>query len=620
MTEQTLQFKAEIRQLLDILVHSLYTEREIFLRELVSNASDALNRFQFEQITQPAVRDANAELAITLVCDPDHRTLTIRDSGIGMTEEELIKSLGTIAHSGARAFLEAAREKGQNPTEIIGQFGVGFYSVFMVAEEVRVNSLSARPDAQPASWVATGGDEYRIEPSTKAVRGTEIIVKLKEEAKEFSEFYRVRQIIKTHSDFVAFPIYVEEAGKPAEENKPVNQQTALWRKPAKEVSEEDYKNFYQQFTFDFQEPLLHIHYSADAPVQVYSLLFVPSKADPGLFSARREDGLKLYNRKVLIKDNTRDLLPEYLRFVRGVVDTEDLPLNVSRESVQANAVIHKLKQALTRKVLRELEDLAKNDTAKYEAFWNEFGVLIKEGLATAPEDLSRLQGLARFHTTIHPSEWVSLASYKERAKAEQPAIYYILGDDQHSTVRSPHLDYFRKHGYEVLLLTDPVDAFLLSNLKEFDGLPLKNVAASDTELPAANEASEPEAEKLSDDALARLVAKFKAQLGARVSNVRTTDRLSNSPARLVDAEGSPSQDLQRIYRYMERGYQAPAKVLELNPSHSLVKQLANLTEPNQLLDICVEQIYDSALLIEGLHPDPANMIERIQQIMTAATQ
>ncbi len=618
--EEKVQFKAEIRQLLDILIHSLYTEREIFLRELVSNASDAINQLRFEQLTNQNIHDKDAELAITLTVDADAKTLTIKDSGIGMTAEQLQENLGTIARSGARAFLDAAAERGEDASDIIGRFGVGFYSVFMVADEVRVTSRSYQPDAEAATWVSDGGDEYTILSADQQERGTTIQIQLKDDATEFAEFFKIRQIIKQHSDYVEFPIYVEKANPDEEESErtPVNQQTALWRKSPREVEVEEYKSFYQQLTFDFQEPQHTIHYVADAPVQLYSLLFIPTSAEPGMMSIRREDGLKLYNRKVLIQEYTKDLLPEYFRFVRGVVDSEDLPLNVSRESVQNSPIIGKLKSTITKKILRELKSLAK-DSEKYTAFWESLGIFLKEGVATDPEQVEKLLPLLRFKSTTETETWTSLPDYVSRMPEGQDAIYYILGDDAQSIQRSPHLDYFRKNGYEVLLFSDPVDPFMMQNASEFDGKAFKNVAAADTELPEANANASDEAqeEALEDASMAEVIVRFKTQLADKVEDVRTTARLSDSPARLVDPEGAMNQEMQRMYRMMERDFEAPKKILELNPSHAIVKKIAALPNSAAMLSLMIEQVYDNALLIEGLHPDPASMIARIQQLMQA---
>src|SRR5512139_3076318 len=402
MSAQAYEFKAEIQQLLNILVHSLYTERDIFLRELISNASDALSRVQFEMLTNREVLDPDAELKITIECDQDQRTLTIRDTGIGMTRDEIVENLGTIAHSGAAEFLKRLQAE-KKPADVIGQFGVGFYSVYMVADEVTVTSRSYRPDSQAVRWTSKGDNTYTLEDAEKSDRGTAIVVQLKEDAAEYAQDWKIEQIVKKHSDFVSFPIYSKD--------RVVNEQTALWRQSPREVTDEQYDNFYKQMTLDFEAPLRHIHFVADVPVDVHAVLYVPGKRERGMFSLRKEDGLKLYSRKVLIQEYFKDLLPSYFRFVQGVVDSEDLPLNVSREAIQTNRAMAKLKSTLTHKLTSGLEDLGQKDPAKYAQFWREFGPYIKEGVATDAAQQADLAKLLRFKTSHAGDDWVSLAAY-----------------------------------------------------------------------------------------------------------------------------------------------------------------------------------------------------------------
>ena len=623
MTEQTqtppvesktpINFKAETRQILEILIHSLYTEREIFLREMISNASDALTRIDFEILTNRDVLDPDAELAIRIIPNSEEKTLTIEDSGIGMTEEELITNLGTIAQSGARDFLKAAREGGQNVSDLIGQFGVGFYSAFMVAEWIRVTSRSYQKDAQAAAWFSTGEDTFTIEPAEREGRGTSVTIKLKDDASEFLEEYRLRDIVRKHSDFIPFPIYIGDQKEQA------NRQTALWRQSPREVEQKDYDEFYKQLTLDFEAPLVHTHLSVDAPVQMYAILYVPSNPERGMFSLRKEEGLKLYARKVLIQEYNKDLLPEYLGFIQGVVDSEDLPLNVSRESVQSTRVMSQLKKLITSKAIDMLESLAKDDQEKYEGFWTGYARYIKQGVAIEQSEPEALYPLLRFRTTSQPDKWTSLDEYVERMKEGQEQIYYIMGDDEHSVLYSPHLDVVRHHGYEVLLLTDPVDAFMLVRLKEYKDHALSNVATANLSLPEG-EGSEAEVDTapLSEEQNAALLERFKAQLGEKVTEVRMTDRLFDSPARLVDPEGSLNQEMQRVYRLLNRDFEVPKKVLELNPRHPILKRLNALAQDDPRNALVIDMLYEDALLIEGLHPDPASMISRIQELIEAA--
>ncbi len=608
---QSFHFKAETKQLLNILIHSLYKDREVFLRELLSNASDALNRLRFEMVTNQDVLDPAAELAIHIKVDKDARMLTIQDTGIGMTQEEIIENLGTIAQSGARKFLEATKEKSADLTQVIGQFGVGFYSVFMVAEWVRVTSRSYRTDAQAVSWYATGEENYQVSPAEGMnERGTKVEIKLKEDAAEFADEYRLKNIIHKHSEYIGFPIYV------GEEKQPVNKQTSIWRMSKQSVTEEQYKDFYKQLTLDFEDPLLHTHIVTDAPVQLYALLYVPGKGERGIFSLRREDGLKLYSRNILIDEYNKDLLPEHLRFVQGVVDSEDLPLNVSRETVQATGLMARLKKVITGQVMKELENLAKKDAEKYETFWKEFGAYLKQGVATNPAEGESIHPLLRFKTNLHPETWSSLEDYVGRMKPEQKEIYFIVGDDPKSVLRSPHLDYFQGQGTEVLLLTEPMDSFMLMGLHKYKEYELKNVAQA--EIPEQSQEESEKQEQIAEAEFSTLIERFKQVLGERVTDVRASSRLSQSVARLVDADGALNPELQRVYKYLGKDYEVPKKILELNPSHSILKKLLATDPDSELQTLVIEQIYDSALLVEGLHPDPSSMAPRVQQIIEAA--
>lgn len=615
---ETFTFQAEIQQLLNILVHSLYTEREIFLRELISNASDALNRVQFEMVSGHDVIDPEVELAITLSADKEAGTLTVSDTGIGMNHDELIENLGTIAQSGAASFLKRLKEQdapNAPATDLIGQFGVGFYSVFMVADKVAVTSRSFRPDDQAWTWTSDGSTTYTIESGERTGRGTTVTIFLKEDAKEFLEDYQLRQIVKKHSDFIAFPITIGD--------QVANQRTAIWRKAARDVSGEDYKNFYQQLTRDFEEPLLHLHIASDAPVQFYSVLFVPARADRGLFTLRTEDGLKLYARKVLIQEYNKDFLPNYLRFVSGVVDSEDLPLNIARESIQTTRAIKRIGQSIKGKLLGELERVAKEDPEKYQKFWQEFGVFLKEGIATDAEEGGRLSKLLRFHSTVSDlkTPTVTLDDYVGRMKPDQKAIYYLLADDLVSVAHSPHLDPFRARDLEVLYLTEAVDSFMLMNLREYEGKPLQNVDDASLDLPEIE--SEPPAERLEDDSFGAVRQRFVDVLGERVIEVRESKVLNDSPVRLAKPEGQLDRHVQRVYRMLEKDFEIPRRILELNRRHPLIHNLSAwiADDPERpVINQVIEQLFESALLMDGLHPNPADMVARIEALMEAATR
>ncbi|NPV86086.1 MAG: molecular chaperone HtpG [Anaerolineae bacterium] len=613
-TTQSVTFKAETRQLLNILIHSLYANREVFLRELISNASDALTRIRFEQLTNQQILDPEAELAIWIEADNEKKQLIIRDSGIGMTSEELAENLGTIAHSGARAFLEASMKgNAQLSADIIGQFGVGFYSAFMVAEWIRVRSRSYRPDAKGASWFSSGDDTYTIVEDDKADRGTEITIQLKEDAHEFADEYRLSSIIKKHSNYIPFPIYL---GK---EKKVANQQTALWRQPPQKIEEKEYHEFYKQFTLDIEPPIAYTHLSVDAPVQLYAVLYIPASAERSLFSLRREDGLELFARKILIQEYCKDLLPEFLRFVQGVVDSEDLPLNVSRETIHSTKIMAQLKRLITSKVIDLLKNISQEKPEDYKKFWKNFRQYIKEGVATSDEYHDSLLPLLRFKTLFNPEELITLDSYVSEMKPDQKKIYYILGEDERSLQKSPHLEVFKHFGYDVLLLTDPLDPFMLLRLQSYKEFPLANAASEELKLPAEEQTPGEEASTLQENAIEQIINRFKTVLGERVTDIRVSDRLIESPARLIDSGGaSTSIEMQRLYRMLGREVEIPKKALEINPKHAIIKKLSTLPADHPLGQQIIEQIYENALLVEGLHPDPTGMIARIQNIIEAA--
>ncbi len=608
---ESFSFKAETRQLLNILIHSLYKDREVFLRELLSNASDALNRVRFEMLTDHQILDPGVDLCVHITADKEKGLLTIQDTGIGMTRDEIIENLGTIAQSGARKFMEATKDTKLDFSQVIGQFGVGFYSVFMAAEWVRVTSRSYKPRARAVSWLAAGQDNFEVGAAEMQERGTKVEIKLKEDAAEFAEDYRLKEIIHKHSDYIGFPIYLGD-GK-----EPVNKQASLWRTPKQSVTEEQYKDFYRQVTLDFDEPLTHIHMITDVPVQLYALLYIPRKAERGPLALRREDGLKLYSRNILIDEYNKDLLPEYLRFVQGVVDSEDLPLNVSRETIQSTGLMAGLKKVLANQVIKDLENLAGKETEKYLEFWQEFGGYLKQGVAMALEDADLLNGLLRFKTNMQPESWSSLEDYAGRMKPGQKELYYIVGEDAKSVLRSPHLEYFQAQETEVLLLTEPMDPFMLMGLHKYKDFDLKN--AAQVELPEQPKEAE-QAQKIPEQDFKMLVERFKQVLGERVTDVRASNRLSQSVARLVDPQGVLTPELQRVYRYLGKEVEIPKKILELNPSHAILKNLLKLEASSELQNLVIEQIYDSALLVEGLHPDPSSMVPRLQQIMAAALE
>jgi molecular chaperone HtpG len=617
---ERLEFKAEIQQLLNILVHSLYTDREIFVRELLSNATDALHRVQFEMLTNRDVLDPDAELGIHVVVDEEAKTITISDNGIGMTHDEIIENLGTIAQSGAAAFIQQLQEmdEQERPSlEMIGQFGVGFYSAFMVAQEVRVVSRSYLPNAEACEWVSDGSASFRVGPADKLDRGTQVTVQLRDDAHEFAAAWRLEQIVKKHSDFVPFPIHISD--------RVVNRQKPLWRQSPRETSQEEYEEFYKHLSLDFEGPLLSSHLVTDVPVDIRSILYIPSRRDRGPLNLRTDHGLRLYAKGVMIQEYNKDLLPNYLRFVEGVIESEDLPLNVSRETVQRNPAARRIQKALVGKLVKELETLAEDRPEEYERFWGEFGLFLKEGVATDMAVRDDLLPLLRFHSSRTAQEGHALTSlddYAEHMPEDQPAIYYLLGEDLESISRSPHLDYFRAHELEVIYLVDPIDSFLVMVLTEYKDKPLRNVDDASLDLPQAEEDIRAEGEIIAEDEFNQLVEHIASVLGDKVTEVRESRMLRDSPCRLVSPDDAARRDMQRVYRLLNQEFQVPPQILEINRAHPLIRNLSSLiaqSSDDPVLDLAIEQLYENQLLLEGLHPNPAAMISRIQTLMETAT-
>jgi molecular chaperone HtpG len=610
-TAKTIPFKAETQQLLNILIHSLYKDKEVFIRELISNAADALTRVNFEMQTNRDLVDPDTELAVWITADKEKKTLTIRDTGIGMNQQDMIDNLGTIAHSGVRTFLEAVQVNGTKVDDLIGQFGVGFYSAFMVAEEITVISRSYRPKDTAIQWTSKGADTFSIQPADKADRGTTIILQLNDDASDYTQELNLRSAITKHSDYIPFPIYLGEEANQA------NRGTSPWRQQPRETEKTEYLDFYKQFTLDSEEPLSHTHIAVDAPVQMYALLYIPSTAERNIFSLRQQDGLKLYARKVLIQEYCQDLLPGYFRFIQGVVDSEDLPLNVSRESIQSTRIMAQLKKIITAKVIEMLVKLAKDKPEVYVEFWQTFRGHIKEGVATDQASATSLLPLLRFYTLKEREKWSSLDDYIGTMKEEQKKIFYILGEDERSIIHSPHLEIFHKKDIDVLLLTDTVDPFMLLNLDQYENYEFTNVTTEDLKEFDLDQTKESDENEIAPDTK-RLLGLIKAQLGDKVSDVRVTDRLVESPVRLVDEDGAIKPEMQRVYTMLNREYETPKRVLEVNPNHTILEKIQSLNENHPLIPTIIDQIYDDALLIEGLHPEPANMITRVQKIIEAA--
>ena len=608
-------FQAEMQQLLQILIHSLYSEREIFLRELISNAADALNRLKFRTLTDANVQDKDAELEITLEIDPSGKALTVSDTGIGMTRQEVIENLGTIARSGTLEYVKqlSAAEPGRR-MDLIGQFGVGFYSVFMVARRVVVDSLPADPGAEPVRWISEGQGQYSVSPGERKRRGTSIRVELKEEAEEFVNASRVEGIVQRYSNFIPHPIRLD--------GRRLNVQEAIWTLPKSEIEPAQYAEFYKFLTHGTEEPLQTIHLSIDAPVQYRALLYVPPRLTNEVLYSPQPVGVELYANKVLIQRGSQELLPQYLRFLRGVVDTEDLPLNVSRDTVQNNPLLARLRQSLAGRVLRELGNLAQSDADTYRKFWLQYGKVLKEGLSGDSANRERLLELARFNSSNCGSteELTTLKDYVSRMQEGQKNIYYFSGPSREAIEQNPHLEYFRKKGLEVLYLYDQVDDFVMTGLSEYEG---KRFSSIDTaELEALNEEDTAPAagEALGGEVLDGLLSFIKQTLGDQVSDVKTSKRLVDSPAVLVSTDGIPG-NLQKMMKLLNSDFQSTPKVLEVNPAHALIRDMANLRAEDPLhpaLKELAEQLFDNCLLVEGLIEHPERMVARIQSLMGRA--
>lgn len=623
------EFKAEVSAVLSLVTNSLYTNREIFLRELISNAADALDKARFQGLTDRELEGKELASKITITSDKQNNKLVIEDNGIGMTEEEATRNLGTIAHSGTLQFLKHVQEEqaeGKRPDlNLIGQFGVGFYSAFMVADRIDVYTRSAHPGNKPVRWVCKDPGKFTVEPTDKETRGTRIELTLKEEATEFLDRWKIENIVRRYSNFVMHPIElttIKDDGEQDGETKQVNEGSAFWARSPKELTEEDYKEFYKHvmggFVMPGDEPLARVHASLDAPIQFKALLYAPGRPPADLFMEDRKS-VQLYARRVLIVENCDKLLPLYMRFMRGVVDSEDLPLNVSREMVQEDRKISAIRRQLTRKVFKMLDALAEENAEKYAQFWENFGAVLKEGVHTDNSHHKQLFKLLRFRSSTSGESLRSLQQYVDDMKQGQEAIYYITGENAEAVARSPHLEACRAHGYEVLFMTDAVDEWVLQELKEFNEKPLVSVTQGELEMPEDESKDEDDAEDSEDEGnIDALLKKAKEILGERVKEVRASKRLRTSSSCLVDAEGAISRNMERILKMAKQSVPSRSRVLELNPKDAVVKaanQLAASSPDDARLGNWVELLYDQAALAEGEINDPAGMVKRIQQIM-----
>jgi len=614
MTQETRSFQAEVSRLLEIVAHSLYSEKEIFLRELISNASDACDRLRYAALTEPALAEGDTEYRVTLTPDKAARTLTIGDNGIGMNREELIDNLGTIARSGTAAFVSQLSGDARRDMSLIGQFGVGFYSAFMVAEQVEVLSRKAG-ESQGWRWMSDGKGEFTVEALPDAARGAKIIVHLREGEDEYLDPARLRQIVKTYSDHIGLPIILKDGGK----EETINTASALWTRPRSEITADQYKEFYHHVGHSFDDPWLTLHNKAEGVLEYTSLLFVPSTKPFDLFDPERKSRVKLYVRRVFITDEATDLLPAYLRFLRGIVDSEDLPLNISREMLQSNPMVARIRQQLTRRILSELAKRAGEAADEYAKFWDNFGAVLKEGLYEDRDHRDELLGLARFRSTSRDA-LVSLDDYIAAMKSGQDAIYTIHGDSLDVIKKSPQLEGFQARGIEVLLLTDPIDEFWVPSIGRYKEKPFKSATRGGVDLDKIPLSEPPEATGTEPPAkLGSLIAIFKLALGESVKDVRSSERLTDSAVCLVADEGDMDMHLERLLKQHRQLDSASRRILEVNPRHKLIERLAaSVGEPgaSDQLSEFAWLLLDQARIVEGEQlPDPPAFARRLATLL-----
>lgn len=618
---ETHRFQAEVSQVLNLVVHSLYSNKDVFLRELVSNASDALDRLKFKAITEPGLLADGTDLEIRIDADEEAGTVTITDNGLGMTHDELIKSLGTIAHSGTKKFLEAIQQGGQKPdVNFIGQFGVGFYSAYLVANRVEVTTRAAG-STDGWRWTSDAQDEFTVTAEESLPRGTSVVLHLKDETKEYADRWRLKELVTKYSDFVSYPILLpkerDEKDEGAKEFEAVNQASALWQRPKGEIDDDQYKTFYKHLTREEDAPLAWTHFRVEGSQEFTGLIYIPSKPpfdfdNPG----ERRRGVRLFVKRVFIMDDCEALVPEWLRFVRGVIDSDDLPLNVSREILQDSSIVRAIRKQLVKKTLDLLDELAKDRADDYKAFWTSYGRVLKEALHREWEHRDRVAKLVRFESS-HGDGLTSLADYVSRMKEAQEAIYYVLADSRRAAAESPHLEVLRKREYEVLYLTDVIDQWAAEGLREFDGKKLVSAQKAELKVPEDEEKkTEREAQK---GALKGLFERALSVLGDKVRDVRASDRLTDSPVCLVVPDGGINPSLERILKAHGREVPQVKRILEVNPSHPLIEALRALADKDpssERVRDSIEMLYEQALLTEGTSiEDPQRFARRLTALM-----
>ncbi|UQY45247.1 molecular chaperone HtpG [Mixta hanseatica] len=619
--QETRGFQSEVKQLLHLMIHSLYSNKEIFLRELISNASDAADKLRFRALSTPDLYEGDGELRVRVSVDKENRTLTLSDNGIGMRRDEVIENLGTIAKSGTKAFLESLGSDQAKDSQLIGQFGVGFYSAFIVADKVTVRTRAAgSAPEEGVFWESAGEGEYTIDDLTKADRGTEITLHLREGEDEFLDSWRVRNIISKYSDHIALPVEIETKDEESDTTswEKINKAQALWTRNKAEVSDEEYNEFYKHISHDFSDPLAWSHNRVEGKQEYTSLLYIPARAPWDMWNRDHKHGLKLYVQRVFIMDDAEQFMPNYLRFVRGLIDSNDLPLNVSREILQDNRITQNLRSALTKRVLQMLDKLAKDDAEKYQQFWSEFGLVLKEGPAEDHANQQAIAKLLRFATTSSEgvAQTVSLEEYVSRMVEGQEKIYYITADSYAAAKSSPHLELFRKKGIEVLLLSDRIDEWMMSYLTEFDGKTFQSVSKADDTLEKLAD-EENDAQKEAEKALEPFVDRVKTLLGERVKEVRLTHRLTDTPAIVTTDANEMSTQMAKLFAAAGQAVPDVKYIFELNPEHALVKRAADTQDEARFAE-WVELLLDQALFAErGTLEDPNQFIRRMNQLLLA---
>ncbi len=621
--QETHGFQTEVKQLLHLMIHSLYSNREIFLRELISNASDAADKLRFEALKDDSLYEDDAELKIRVEYNKEQKTVTVIDNGIGMSRDEVIEHLGTIAKSGTRQFFESLTGDQSKDSQLIGQFGVGFYSCFIVASKVEVVTRRAGLSrAEGVRWTSNGESDYTIETVDRPRRGTKVILHLRDDMDEFLDAYRLRNIITTYSDHITLPIVMDKEGEDEKGEETVNKATALWTRNKRDISDEEYNEFYKHVGPDFENPMAHVHSKVEGKLEYTSLLYVPARAPFDLWDREQRHGIKLYVRRVFIMDDAEQLLPAWLRFVRGIVDSDDLPLNVSREILQHNKVIDSIRAGCTKKVLGLLKDMADKDPEKYAEFWKIFGKVLKEGVIEGQEYQDDLSALFRFASTKEDADeqTISLQDYVSRMQEGQKAIYYVTAESHATASNSPHLEIFQKKGIEVLLLTDPIDEWVTTHLNEFDGKPLKSVNKGELDLGEVQDDEEKKQEEQKNKDFSKLADRIKSTLEARVKDVRITSRLTTSPACLVSDDNDMGRHLEQILKASGQAIPGSKPILEINPDHPIVKKIDSEQDEDKFADWS-HILFDQALLSEGGQlEDPASFVHKLNTMIMSIAE